>query len=68
MSRFEELNVGDVLVGQVAKVLPFGVIVRIGDDTDGLLQGDVQAQVGSSVTVRILEIDAVKRRASLTKV
>ena len=24
MSRFEELNVGDVLVGQVTKVVPFG--------------------------------------------
>lgn len=65
MSRFEELNVGDVLVGQVTKVAPFGVFVRIADDADGLLFGETEPQVGSSVTVRILDIDAIKQRASL---
>ena len=68
MSRFEELSVGDVLTGYVSKVVPFGVFVRIADDTDGLLYGEDQPQAGSSVTVRILEIDTVKRRASLVKV
>jgi small subunit ribosomal protein S1 len=68
MSRFEELSVGDVLTGHVTKVMPFGVFVRIADDADGLLHGEDQSAVGSSVVVRILEIDPVKRRASLTKV
>ena len=67
MSRFEELNVGDVLVGQVTKVVPFGVFVRIADDADGLLYGETEPQEGSSVTVRILEIDRERQRASLTK-
>jgi small subunit ribosomal protein S1 len=67
MSRFEELNVGDVLVGQVTKVAPFGVFVRIADDADGLLYGETEPQEGSRVTVRILEIDREKQRASLTK-
>jgi ribosomal protein S1 len=67
MSRFEELSVGDVLTGHVSKVEPFGVFVRIADDADGLLVGDDQPHVGSSVTVRILEIDPVKRRASLIR-
>jgi small subunit ribosomal protein S1 len=67
MSRFEELSVGDVLVGQVTGVVPFGVFVRIADDADGLLYGEAQMPAGSSVTVRILAIDAARRRASLSK-
>ncbi len=67
MSRFEELNVGDVLVGQVTQVVPFGVFVRIAEDADGLLYGETEPQEGVSVTVRILEIDREKHRASLTR-
>ena len=67
MSRFEELNVGDVLVGQVTKVVPFGVFVRIADDADGLLHGETGPQEGASVTVRILDIDRERQRASLTR-
>lgn len=66
MSRFEELHVGDVLSGAVTKVAPFGVFVRIAEDADGLLFGQTEPGVGSNVTVRILDIDRVKRRASLT--
>ena len=65
MSRFEELSVGDVLVGQVSKVVPFGVFVRIAEDADGLLYGETEPQEGSSVTVRILDIDRSTQRASL---
>jgi small subunit ribosomal protein S1 len=67
MSRFEELNVGDVLVGQVTKVVPFGVFVRIADDADGLLHGETGPLEGSSVTVRILDIDRERQRASLAR-
>ncbi|MBB5874428.1 ribosomal protein S1 [Allocatelliglobosispora scoriae] len=67
MSRFDELNVGDVLVGQVSAVVPFGVFVRIAEDADGLLHGESEPQTGASVTVRILEIDRENRRASLAK-
>ncbi|GAB4050760.1 S1 RNA-binding domain-containing protein [Catellatospora paridis] len=66
MSRFEELNAGDVLVGQVVKIVPFGAFVSIADDAHGLLHGETGPQVGSSVTVRILEIDRERNRASLT--
>lgn len=65
MSRFAELNVGDVLVGQVSQIVPFGVFVRIADDDDGLLHGQTGPEVGVSVTVRILEIDRERQRASL---
>jgi ribosomal protein S1 len=67
MSRFEDLNVGDVLVGQVTQVVPFGVFVRISHDADGLLYGQTEPAEGATVTVRILEIDREKRRASLAR-
>jgi len=67
MTRFEELNVGDVVTGEVSKVVPFGAFVRIADGADGLLHGEADVQEGSSVRVRILAIDQEKRRASLAK-
>jgi predicted RNA-binding protein with RPS1 domain len=68
MSRLAELSVGDVLTGHVSAVVPFGTFVRIADDADGLLPGEDRLEAGASVTVRILEIDTVKHRASLAKV
>jgi small subunit ribosomal protein S1 len=67
MTRFEELSVGDVVTGEVSKVVPFGAFVRIADGADGLLHGETGAQEGSSVRVRILAIDTEKRRASLAR-
>jgi ribosomal protein S1 len=67
MSRFEELSVGDVVVGEVTGLAPFGVFVRIADGADGLLFGETGPGIGVRVSVRILEIDPVKRRASLAK-
>jgi small subunit ribosomal protein S1 len=65
MSRFEDLHVGDVVTGHVMKVLPFGVFVALGDEAIGLLAGDDRPQAGSSVTVRIAEMDTLRRRAKL---
>jgi small subunit ribosomal protein S1 len=67
MTRFEELNVGDVVTGEVSKVVPFGAFVRIADGADGLLHGEAEVQEGSSVRVRILALDHELRRASLTR-
>jgi small subunit ribosomal protein S1 len=68
MSRLAELNVGDVVIGEVTAVVPFGVFVRIADDADGLLYGEREPGLGARVTVRVLDIDGARRRASLTKV
>jgi hypothetical protein len=38
-------------------VVPFGVFVRIADDADGLLYGQLEPGLGARVTVRILDID-----------
>ena len=65
MSRFEELNVGDVVAGEISGIVPFGCFVRLTDDVDGLLPGATGLEVGAAVTVRILAKDAERRRASL---
>lgn len=61
----EELSVGDVVVGEVTKVLPFGVLVTIPDDVGGLLPGSPAASVGEQISVRIVALDDEKRRVSL---
>jgi predicted RNA-binding protein with RPS1 domain len=70
MTRFDELSfdgldVDDVVTGEVVSVVPFGTFVRIATDADGLLHGVTGHEIGGDVTVRILEIDRERRRASL---
>ena len=72
MTRFDELPLdqlepGDVVTGEVVGVVPFGSFVRIAQDADGLLHGDTHQTVGVDVTVRILEIDRDRHRASLAR-
>jgi predicted RNA-binding protein with RPS1 domain len=66
MSRFDELSVGDVVAGTVSGVVPFGTFVRFAEDADGLLHGESGLEVGAAVTVRVLDKDAERKRASLT--
>lgn len=65
MSRFEDFSIGDVVVGEVVSEVPFGTFVRFADGVDGLLPGVTGLQVGTTVTVRVLDKDAERRRASL---
>jgi ribosomal protein S1 len=65
MSRFEELNIGDVVVGEVSGVVPFGTFVRFAEDADGLLHSETGFEIGATVTVRILDKDVERKRASL---
>ena len=67
MTRFEDLSEGDVVVGEVTAVVPFGVFVRIADGADGLLHGESGPEPGAQARVRILLIDREKRRASLAR-
>ena len=57
--------IGDVLDGQVTKVVPFGVLVEFLGGVPGLAVGAGRPEVGSSLPVRIKEIDAENRRVSL---
>ncbi|MEU7862482.1 S1 RNA-binding domain-containing protein [Nonomuraea sp. NPDC049141] len=58
--------VGDVLDGHVAKVVPFGAFIEVADGVHGLLVGSERPEAGSSVSVRIAEIDHDNQRLRLT--
>jgi len=68
MSRFEEISVGDIVVGEVTKVLPFGILVRIPEDIGGLLPGARGPAVGEQISVRVVALDNERRRVSLAAV
>ncbi|GAB2868588.1 S1 RNA-binding domain-containing protein [Lentzea nigeriaca] len=57
-------NVGDVFSGKVVKTLPFGSFVEHPAGAHGLLHGQ-QPEVGSTVQVKVLMVDADKHRFSL---
>lgn len=62
------LAIGDILHGQVTKVVPFGVFVRLDEHLEALLHKDelnTPLDVGAEVDVRIKEIDTRRRRMVL---
>ncbi|MFJ3307538.1 S1 RNA-binding domain-containing protein [Streptomyces sp. NPDC086549] len=74
----EGITVGQTLHGQITKVIPFGVFVRVADGIEGLIHlreltwtpvetpEDV-VQVGDRVTVVVIEIDRERRRLTLSR-
>lgn len=75
----EELSVGRVLSGRVTSVAAYGAFVDIDSDTEGLVHvsemssGFVQkpfevVKPGDTVEVRVKEVDASRRRVSLSMV
>ncbi|MET8761586.1 S1 RNA-binding domain-containing protein [Lentzea sp. NPDC004782] len=57
-------NVGDVFSGKVVSTVPFGSFIEHPAGAHGLLHGQ-QAEVGSTVQVKVLMVDADKQRFSL---
>jgi ribosomal protein S1 len=54
--------------GVVTKVVSFGAFIRLHEGVDGLLhrsEWSGEPQVGSPVTVRVLDLDLANRRVSL---
>ncbi|MEV0904287.1 S1 RNA-binding domain-containing protein [Streptomyces hokutonensis] len=73
----EGVTVGQALHGQVTKVVPFGVFVRVADGIEGLVHlrefagmsvGTAESipQVGDELTVVVTEIDRERRRVALS--
>jgi len=69
-------RIGQVVTGPVTKIVPFGVFVRIEDRPDGF-EGLVHTseldvspegviEVGDALTVKILDVDLVRRRITLS--
>lgn len=64
-------RVGSVLTGPVTKVVPFGVFVGVGGGMSGLIHNSelpcpcFHFAVGDEITVRIAEVEPVRRRMRL---
>jgi len=62
-------GVGDVVDGEVVKVVPFGAFIRVGTSVDGLAPQSLWPNLpaaGSRIRVRIAAIDADHRRVSFS--
>jgi ribosomal protein S1 len=68
---------GEVIDGQVTKLVPFGAFVRVADGVEGLVHISELAErhvetaeqvvtVGQPVQVKIIEVDSDRRRISLS--
>ncbi|MEJ2854506.1 MULTISPECIES: hypothetical protein [unclassified Saccharothrix] len=61
------MHKGAVVTGEITRHVPFGALVSVGG-VPGLLVGDVTAEVGESVRVRVVEFDAVRDRVRVETV
>lgn len=62
-------STGDVLGGSITKVVPFGAFIRLDGKVEGLLHRDAldhTPEVGDRLSVRIEELDLVRRRLVLS--
>jgi small subunit ribosomal protein S1 len=68
---------GQVIEGEVTKIVPFGAFVRVADGIEGLVHisklsdqhiesADQVVQVGERVRVRVEDVDVARRRVSLS--
>ncbi|NCB48859.1 MAG: S1 RNA-binding domain-containing protein [Clostridia bacterium] len=75
--KIRELKVGDIVQGEVKKILPFGAIVGFGDGFEGLLHIKESshfyvkniyevAKVGQKLELKIIDIDAENNKVSLS--
>lgn len=76
--RFAD-HLGEVVSGHIAKLVPFGVFVRVAEGIEGLLHlsdlsdkpvgsPDEIVQPGEAITVKIAEVDPQRRRVRLAPV
>jgi len=70
-------SIGDVVDGKVTKTVPFGAFVSVGDGVEGLVHvseiamhhvesPELELSLGQEVRVKVTEIDADRRRVSLS--
>ena len=76
-NKIKKLNVGDVVTGEVKKILSFGAIIKFGDDLEGLLHIKEAshfyvkniyevAKVGQQLELKIVAIDLENNNVSLS--
>ena len=73
----ENHRAGQVIDGEVTKIVPFGAFVRVADGIEGLVHisklseehvesADQVVQVGQAVRVKVEDVDIARRRVSLS--
>ena len=73
----EASDAGDVLDGEVTKTVPFGAFVSVGEGVEGLVHvseiamhhvesPELELSIGQQVRVKVTEVDADRRRVSLS--
>jgi small subunit ribosomal protein S1 len=73
----EASETGDVLEGAVTKTVPFGAFVSVGEGVEGLVHvseiamhhvesPELELSIGQQVKVKVTEVDADRRRVSLS--
>lgn len=76
-NKIKKLKVGDIVEGEVKKILSFGAVVKFGDDIEGLLHIKEAshyyvkniyevAKVGQKLTLKIVDIDIENNKVSLS--
>jgi small subunit ribosomal protein S1 len=72
-----EIDVGEIVDGSVTKTVPFGAFVSVGEGVEGLVHvseiamhhvesPELELSIGQQVRVKVTEIDADRRRVSLS--
>lgn len=75
--KIKKLKVGDVVSGVVTKILPFGALIKFGDEIEGLLHVKEAshfyiknvyevAKVGKTLELKIIAIDLENNKVSLS--
>lgn len=73
----EKYHVGDVFEGEIVKIIPAGLIIKLTDDYNGLMPAseyswfvnekmDGKVEEGQLINVKVLSIDDEKQRVSLS--
>ena len=76
-NKIKKLKIGDVVEGEVKKILSFGAVIKFGDNIEGLLHIKEAshyyvkniyevAKVGQKLNLKIINIDAEKNKVSLS--
>ena len=72
-----EVGVGEIVEGEVTKLVPFGAFVKVEDGIEGLVHiseladrhvevPEAVVNVGDAVEVKVIDVDTVRRRVSLS--
>ena len=72
-----EVGVGEIVEGEVTKLVPFGAFVKVEDGIEGLVHiseladrhvevPEAVVNVGDHVDVKVIDVDTVRRRVSLS--